>query len=187
MENLWYGIYAAFMGCRQPRAARLLNMGMSAFLSALYPNIVYIIYTSSLNIETMLESLLTSRTRSHLIVLFFSEPGQEYWLREAARAVHMNINAVRREVLRLEEAGIITGMKRGNQRVFRADTSHPFFPDLLSMVEKERSHAQATSPLTGRGRKETIHGDLIQDPVSALQTDAARERARRCVCYRVEG
>ena len=146
-----------------------------------------LIYTINLHYETMLEILFTSRARARLIVLFFSEPGREYWLREAARAVDMNINAVRREVLRLEEAGILTGMKRGNQRVFRADFSYPLFPELLSMVEKKRSHAYATSSPEITATGEALSVDPSPDYAPARPSDPARARTRRGICYQVDG
>ena len=142
----------------------------------------------------MLELLFSSRSRARLIILFFSVPGQEYWLREAARAVDMNINAVRREMLRLEEVGILTGVKRGNQRVFQTNTSHPFFPELLSMVQKEcfQDHQNSSLKipeaafLIGRGE---ISGDEGGDDHCGdrgfRQEDAAM-RSRRGLCYRVE-
>lgn len=142
----------------------------------------------------MLELLFSSRSRARLIILFFSVPGKEYWLREAARAVDMNINAVRREVLRLEEAGILTGMKRGNQRVFHTNSDYPFFPELLTMVQKECFHEHRTSHLKITETKNSVDSEGITGSVhddshesgQGFQRENVGMRTRHGVCYRVE-
>lgn len=133
----------------------------------------------------MLESLFSSQARTRLIILFFSAPGQEYWLREAARVVGMNINAVRREVLRLEEAGILIGIKRGNQRFFQANSAHSFFPELVSLVKKERITVYSNVSQIEIPSSVDHSVSLYQAETWSQQTDRAKARVRLGVCYRV--
>lgn len=58
----------------------------------------------------MLEQLFGSITRVKLLQRFLTNPDRPYYLRELARAIHMQLNSVRREVANLERIGIITPM-----------------------------------------------------------------------------
>lgn len=55
----------------------------------------------------MLEHLFGSKTRLRLLRLFFTHPETAYFVREMAREVKSQINAVRRELAHLVDAGII--------------------------------------------------------------------------------
>ncbi|TSC77098.1 MAG: hypothetical protein G01um101431_281 [Parcubacteria group bacterium Gr01-1014_31] len=58
----------------------------------------------------MLEHLFGSTTRVKLLQRFLNNPEQPYYLRELARAIHVQLNSVRREVANLESIGIISPM-----------------------------------------------------------------------------
>ncbi|MDO8560217.1 MAG: hypothetical protein Q7S23_04275 [bacterium] len=58
----------------------------------------------------MLEHLFSSTTRVKLLQRFLNNPEQPYYLRELARAIHVQLNSVRREVANLESIGIISPM-----------------------------------------------------------------------------
>lgn len=58
----------------------------------------------------MLEHLFGSTTRVKLLQRFLNNPEQPYYLRELARAIHVQLNSVRREVANLEQIGIISPM-----------------------------------------------------------------------------
>lgn len=58
----------------------------------------------------MLEHLFGSKTRVKLLQRFLNNPEQPYYLRELARAIHVQLNSVRREVANLEAIGIISPM-----------------------------------------------------------------------------
>ena len=61
--------------------------------------------------EAMLEHLFGSKTRLRLLRLFFTHPETAYFVREMAREVKSQINAVRRELAHLVDAGIIETTK----------------------------------------------------------------------------
>ena len=58
----------------------------------------------------MLEHLFGSTTRVKLLQRFLNNPERPYYLRELARAIHVQLNSVRREVANLEGIGIICPM-----------------------------------------------------------------------------
>jgi hypothetical protein len=55
----------------------------------------------------MLEHFFGSKTRVKLLSLFFREPERSFYVRELARLIEIQLNAVRRELMNLERFGII--------------------------------------------------------------------------------
>lgn len=86
-----------------------------------------------------LEDLITSKVRIKLLKLFFGNPNEMYHVRGIVREVSEEINAVRRELLRLEEAGIIKKENRGNRVYYWIREEYPMYGDLVSMVAKDTS------------------------------------------------
>jgi predicted nucleotidyltransferase len=81
-------------------------------------------------------SLGRSKTRDSILRLFFSSPDREYYLRELERLLGVSVANVRRELLKLEDAGIFKSRRAGNLRYFSVNTSHPLFAEYRSIVFK---------------------------------------------------
>jgi predicted nucleotidyltransferase len=81
-------------------------------------------------------SLGKSKARDSILRLFFSSPDSEYYLRELERLLGIPVANVRRELLKLEQAGIFNSRRAGNLRYFSVNTSHPLFPEYRSIVYK---------------------------------------------------
>lgn len=84
----------------------------------------------------MLDALITSKTRIRLLVKFFLNPAMSAYLRELAEEFGESTNAVRVELNRLSEAGILESESKGNVILYKAKTSHPLFPEIKSIVSK---------------------------------------------------
>lgn len=56
----------------------------------------------------MLEHLFGSKTRLKLLQIFFREPDKASYMRELARLADTQLNAVRRELLKLERLGLVS-------------------------------------------------------------------------------
>jgi hypothetical protein len=80
--------------------------------------------------------IITSKARIKILELFFSDLSEMYHVREIVRQTKEEINAVRRELARLEKAGIFKKESRGNRLYYWLREDYPFFEDLLSMVAK---------------------------------------------------
>lgn len=89
-----------------------------------------------------LSDIITSKVRIKILNLFLSNVTEMHHVRGAVRAVSEEINAVRRELERLESAGILKNEKRGNRLYYWSRTDHPFYGDLLSIVAKETGLGQ---------------------------------------------
>lgn len=83
-----------------------------------------------------LEDIITSKVRIKVIELFFSDLTEMYHVRGIVRQTKEEINAVRRELERLEKAGILKNEKRGNRLYYWARDDYEFFGELLGMVSK---------------------------------------------------
>lgn len=82
--------------------------------------------------------IITSKVRIKILELFFSNLGEMYHVRGIVREIKEEINAVRRELARLESAGILKNEKRGNRLYYWVRKDYPFFGDLVSMVAKTK-------------------------------------------------
>ena len=83
-----------------------------------------------------LSDIITSKVRIKLLELFYSNPTEMYHVRGVVREVKEEINAVRRDLLRLLEAGVIKKEPRGNRIYYWLNVEYPMFEDFLSMVNK---------------------------------------------------
>ncbi|KKQ98433.1 MAG: Transcriptional regulator [Candidatus Woesebacteria bacterium GW2011_GWB1_39_12] len=83
-----------------------------------------------------LADIITSRVRIKILELFLSDTTEMYHVRGIVREIKEEINAVRRELERLETGGLLRKEPRGNRVYYWIRDDYPFFEDLLSMVSK---------------------------------------------------
>lgn len=83
-----------------------------------------------------LKDLFISKTRVKLLQIFLSKSDEMYYVRQLTRLANEEINAVRRELLRLESLGLTKSEKRGNRVYYFFRQDYLFYPDLLKMVAK---------------------------------------------------
>ncbi len=84
-----------------------------------------------------LHDIITSDVRVKILVELFSETQKHLYVRELTRRVGTEINAVRRELKRLTQAGIIKKEKRGNRLYYLVRKDYPLYYELVAMVAKE--------------------------------------------------
>jgi hypothetical protein len=68
--------------------------------------------------------------------LFFSNLKEIYHVRGIVREIGEEINAVRRELAKLEADGVLRKEPRGNRIYYSVRTEYSFFGDLISIVAK---------------------------------------------------
>lgn len=83
-----------------------------------------------------MEELIISRVRVKLLKLFFTSTQPLLHVREIVRRVEEEINAVRRELVRLEKFSLVTSEWRANRRLYKLRRDHIFYRDLLGLVVK---------------------------------------------------
>ncbi|MEK7526129.1 MAG: hypothetical protein AAB546_01475 [Patescibacteria group bacterium] len=85
-----------------------------------------------------LEDIITSKVRIKVIEVFFANPKEMYHVRGLVREVKEEINAVRRELSRLETAGLLKKETRGNRIYYWPREDYPMYGDLISLVAKTK-------------------------------------------------
>lgn len=85
----------------------------------------------------MLKNLFISKVRIKLLQQFLFNPDQQYHVRGLVRLLNEEINAVRRELLNLKDAGILKSEKLGNKLVYRINPKCPIIHELESMMYKD--------------------------------------------------
>ncbi len=88
------------------------------------------------NTRKSADYLFISKVRIKALRYFFFNPEVPIHLRGAVREFNEEINAVRRELNRLDEIKILRTEKRGNRKYYILNQDHPFFADLLSIMHK---------------------------------------------------
>lgn len=84
----------------------------------------------------MIESLITSKTRIKLLLKFFLNSETKSYLRGLESEFDESSNSIRVELNRLENAGLLQSSSEGNKKLFYANTSHPLFNEINSMLKK---------------------------------------------------
>ncbi len=88
----------------------------------------------------MLEELFVSRVRVKILQLFLSSPSDSlFHVREIVRRVSEEINAVRRELSRMEKYNMVSSEWRANRRLYRFRRDYIYYKELLSLVAKTTS------------------------------------------------
>ncbi|MDQ3098966.1 MAG: winged helix-turn-helix domain-containing protein [bacterium] len=84
----------------------------------------------------MLNDLFISKVRVKMLELFMLNPTQMFHVREIVRQVDEEINAVRRELQRMEKGGMVRSEWRANRRYYEFKKEYLFYPELLAMMNK---------------------------------------------------
>lgn len=84
----------------------------------------------------MIDALISSKTRIKLLLKFFLNSNMRGYLRGLESEFGESSNAIRQELNRLEEAGMLKSEYEGNRKYFRANTEHPLFREVHSILRK---------------------------------------------------
>jgi hypothetical protein len=84
----------------------------------------------------MIDALISSRTRVKLLLKFFLNSNTTAYLRGLETEFGESSNAIRLELNRLEEAGMLVSHLDGNKKVFQANTLHPLFREVHNILRK---------------------------------------------------
>jgi ABC-type Mn2+/Zn2+ transport system ATPase subunit len=85
----------------------------------------------------MIEALISSKTRIKLLLKFFLNSNTTAYLRSLESEFGESTNAIRVELNRFEEAGMLTSFSQGNRKLFRANILHPLFNEVNSILRKQ--------------------------------------------------
>jgi predicted nucleotidyltransferase len=84
----------------------------------------------------MLESLLGSKLRAKILGWLFSHPDERYFVRQLTGLLGEDSTNVSRELIRLENTGILISQKEGKQKYYQANRESPLFNELRGIAVK---------------------------------------------------
>ena len=84
----------------------------------------------------MLTTLISSKTRVKLLLKFFLNSDTTAYLRSLEAEFGESSNGIRVELNKFEEAGMLSSMMKGNKKIFQANTRHPLFNEIHSIILK---------------------------------------------------
>lgn len=85
----------------------------------------------------ILGKLFISKVRLKILDVFMKDTEAEYHVRGLVRLLDEEINAVRRELKNLQEAGILESQQMGNKVVYKVTKYCPIIPELKAMFIKD--------------------------------------------------
>ena len=83
-----------------------------------------------------LKDLFVSKVRVKLLEVFFSKPSEIFYVRQLVRKTGEEINAVRRELKRMEDRGMVKKEPRANRLYYFFVKTYPFYQELICLVAK---------------------------------------------------
>lgn len=87
------------------------------------------------NVAT-LQDFVVSKVRAKLVKVLLADPKEMYYVRQLTRLTGEEINAVRRELLRMVDRGMIKAEPRGNRVYYWFRHDYGFFEELLRLAAK---------------------------------------------------
>jgi DNA-binding transcriptional ArsR family regulator len=85
----------------------------------------------------MIGTLITSQMRIKLLKKFFLNSCTTAHLRGLESEFGDSTNAIRVELNRFEQAGLLTSRHDGNKKIYQANKDHPLFSDIHNIILKE--------------------------------------------------
>ena len=84
----------------------------------------------------MLETLLGSKLRAKVLGWLFTHPDERYFVRQLTGLLGEDSTNVSRELIRLENTGILVSQKEGKQKYYQANRESPLFNELRGIAVK---------------------------------------------------
>ena len=81
-------------------------------------------------------AILFGKARQAVLTLLFEQPGQTFYLREISRLTGIGPGPLQHELAQLQKADLVVRAQDGNRVSYQANTRHPVFGDLQSLISK---------------------------------------------------
>jgi predicted nucleotidyltransferase len=119
-----------------------------------------------------LSDALFSNVQQRVLALIFGHPERSFYISEIVRNVHSGTGAVERELARLEQSGLVSIERIGNQKHYRANRESPIFEELRGIILKTvglvEPLKQSLAQYIGKIKAAFVYGSV------AKRTDTAR-------------
>ncbi|HBD02181.1 MAG: Transcriptional regulator [Microgenomates group bacterium GW2011_GWC1_46_16] len=120
-----------------------------------------------------LTDFIVSKVRIKLLEVFLGSPADMFYIRELTRKIDEEINAVRRELIHMNDCGMVKEETRGNRRYYTFNKNYLFHKELMSMIGKTTGLGKAIShsaPKLGHIKFAMISGRFVRHMPRAKDT-----------------
>jgi len=77
-----------------------------------------------------------SKTRAAILELFFSQPENEYYLRQIESLTGYSVGNIRREIIMLEADRLLLSRRIGKIKLFKLNKAYPLYNEIKSIIRK---------------------------------------------------
>jgi len=107
-------------------------------LTSWFTSYIFCIRMTTKRIRTgqVLEALFTSQARVAVLKLLLLNAHGRYYMREIAALTRQPVQAIQRELARLEAAGLLSATVEGNRKYYQANRQASVFPELRALLLK---------------------------------------------------
>jgi len=131
-----------------------------------------------------------SRIRQGILAIFFTNPGEKYYLRELERVLGFSAGSIRRELLKFQRDGLFLTEPQGNLLYYVLNQKHPLFAELKGIISKtvgvEGALKGALADVKGitcafiygsfGSDKQNAHSDIDLMVIGSVNASAVHER-----------
>jgi len=115
---------------------------------------------------TSLATAVFSKTQQRVLALLFGQPDRSFYASELIQMARGGSGAVQRELARLQQSGLVTVQRLGNQKHYQANPKSPIFAELSSIVRKTVGLAEpvreALRPLVRDIKAAFVYGSVAK-------------------------
>ena len=115
---------------------------------------------------TTLADALFSSTQQRVLALLFGQPDRSFYASELIRMASAGSGAVQRELVKLEQSGLVTVRRVGSQKHYQANPASPLFEELRGIVWKTVGLAEplreALKPLAAEIIAAFVYGSVAK-------------------------
>jgi predicted nucleotidyltransferase len=116
--------------------------------------------------RTSLADALFSTTQQRVLGFLFGQPSRSFYASELIGLVGAGSGAVQRELIRLEQSGLVTVRRVGSQKHYQANPASPLFAELTSIARKTVALAEplraALRPLESKIDTAFVYGSVAK-------------------------
>lgn len=114
---------------------------------------------------------LFTKTQQRVLGLLYGKPDESFYLNEIVRQADMGKGTIKRELEKLNAAGLVTRRRIGNQNHYQANANCPIYVELLGIVRKTFGAADvlksALVPLDDQIDFAFVYGSIAKGGASA--------------------
>lgn len=97
---------------------------------------IFFIFVDHTKTSSLLDTLITSKTRIKMLLKFFTNSHATAYLRGMAEEFGESTNAIRHELNNLSKAGYLISTEEGRTILYRANINHPLYNEVKNLVHK---------------------------------------------------